>query len=97
MSLTTLVDKLNPFSPRWRNHFLSSSRLVTIGKNCSIDPTATIHGPTIIGDNVTIGAGVALITNSLIGKNVTIIWGSQVMLSTSLATVAIYPGTPVYS
>lgn len=80
VSLSTLADKVNPFAPRWRNHFLASSRLVKIGKNCSIDPTATIHGPTIIGDNVTIGAGV-VITNSLIGKNVTIMQGSQVMLS----------------
>jgi acetyltransferase-like isoleucine patch superfamily enzyme len=80
VSLTTFGHALNPFAPKWRNHFLSSSRLVKIGKNCSIDPTATIHGPTIIGDNVTIGAGV-VITNSLIGKNVTIMQGSQVMLS----------------
>ena len=80
VSFSTLADKLNPFAPKWRNHFLASSRLVKIGKNCSIDPTATIHGPTIIGDNVTIGAGV-VITNSLIGKNVTIMQGSQVMLS----------------
>ena len=80
VSLSTLADQLNPFAPRWRNHFLASSRLVKIGKNCSIDPTATIHGPTIIGDNVSIGAGV-VITNSLIGKNVTIMQGSQVMLS----------------
>jgi carbonic anhydrase/acetyltransferase-like protein (isoleucine patch superfamily) len=80
VSLTTFGHRLNPFSPKWRNHFLASSRLVKIGKNCSIDPTATIHGPTVIGDNVTIGAGV-VITNSLIGKNVTIMQGSQVMLS----------------
>lgn len=80
VSLTTLRDRLNPFAPRWRNHFLASSRLVKIGKNCSIDPTATIHGPTVIGNNVVIGAGV-VITNSLIGNNVTIMQGSQVMLS----------------
>jgi carbonic anhydrase/acetyltransferase-like protein (isoleucine patch superfamily) len=80
VSLSTLLNRINPLAPRWRNHFLASSRLVKIGKNCSIDPTATIHGPTIIGDNVTIGAGV-VITNSLIGKNVTIMQGSQVMLS----------------
>jgi acetyltransferase-like isoleucine patch superfamily enzyme len=80
VSLSTIANTLNPFAPKWRNHFLASSRLVKIGKNCSIDPTATIHGPTIIGDNVTIGAGV-VITNSLIGKNVTIMQGSQVMLS----------------
>jgi UDP-N-acetylglucosamine diphosphorylase / glucose-1-phosphate thymidylyltransferase / UDP-N-acetylgalactosamine diphosphorylase / glucosamine-1-phosphate N-acetyltransferase / galactosamine-1-phosphate N-acetyltransferase len=80
VSLTTFGHRINPFSPKWRNHFLASAQLVKIGKNCSIDPTATIHGPTVIGDNVTIGAGV-VITNSLIGKNVTIMQGSQVMLS----------------
>ena len=80
ISFSTMVDRLNPFAPKWRNHFLASSHMVKIGKNCSIDPTATIHGPTVIGDNVTIGAGV-VITNSLIGKNVTIMQGSQVMLS----------------
>jgi acetyltransferase-like isoleucine patch superfamily enzyme len=64
----------------WRNHFLSSSKLVKVGKNCSIDPTAIIHGPTTIGDNVYIGPGV-VITNSLIGNNVNIMQGSQVMLS----------------
>jgi acetyltransferase-like isoleucine patch superfamily enzyme len=80
VSLSTLADRLNPLAPRWRNHFLASSRLVKIGKNCSIDPTATIHGPTVIGNNVSIGAGVT-ITNSLIGDNVTIQQGAQVMLS----------------
>jgi carbonic anhydrase/acetyltransferase-like protein (isoleucine patch superfamily) len=80
VSIATLKDRLNPFAPRWRNHFLASSHMVKIGKNCSIDPTATIHGPTIIGNNVSIGAG-AVITNSLIGNNVTIMQGSQVMLS----------------
>ncbi|HEU4328264.1 MAG TPA: multidrug transporter [Roseiflexaceae bacterium] len=80
VSLATMKDRLNPLAPRWRNHFLASSRMVKIGKNCSIDPTATIHGPTVIGNNVTIGAGV-VITNSLIGNNVTIMQGSQVMLS----------------
>ncbi|MDZ4721101.1 MAG: multidrug transporter [Roseiflexaceae bacterium] len=80
VSLSTLADRFNPFGDRWRNHFLASSRLVKVGKNCSIDPTATIHGPTVIGNNVTIGAGVT-ITNSLIGDNVTIQQGAQVMLS----------------
>lgn len=80
VSFSTLKDRLNPFAPPWRNHFLASSRLVTIGKGCSIDPTAVIHGPTVIGNNVTIGAGV-VITNSLIGNNVTIMQGSHVMLS----------------
>ena len=63
-----------------RKHFLSSSAVVKIGKNCSIDPSAIIQGPTVIGNNVNIGAGV-VITNSLIGSNVTIMQGSQLMLS----------------
>lgn len=80
VSLTTLWNRINPLAPRWRNHFLASERLVKIGKNCSIDPTAIIHGPTIIGNDVTIGAGVT-ITNSIIGNNVTVMQGCQVMLS----------------
>jgi NDP-sugar pyrophosphorylase family protein len=59
---------------------LSSSHLVRLGRNCHIDPTAKIHGPTTIGNNVTIGAGV-VIDNCLIGDNVTISQGSQLMLS----------------
>jgi UDP-N-acetylglucosamine diphosphorylase / glucose-1-phosphate thymidylyltransferase / UDP-N-acetylgalactosamine diphosphorylase / glucosamine-1-phosphate N-acetyltransferase / galactosamine-1-phosphate N-acetyltransferase len=51
-----------------------------IGRNCIIDPTAVIHGPTSIGDNVTIGAG-AVIENCLIGDNVNISQGCQLMLS----------------
>lgn len=73
-------ERVNPFEQPWRNHFLSSKGLVKVGKNCSIDPTAIIHGPTIIGDNVYIGPGV-VITNSYIGNNVNIMQGSQVMLS----------------
>ena len=59
---------------------LSSSPLVQIGKNCVIDPSAIIHGPTTIGDNVTIGAGV-VIDNCLIGSNVNISQGCELMLS----------------
>lgn len=60
---------------------LDSSALVRTGRNCQIDPSAIIHGPTIIGDNVTIGAG-AVIENAVIGDNVNISQGCQVMLST---------------
>lgn len=63
-----------------RKHFLQCSELVKVGKNCSIDPTAIIQGPTIIGNNVHIGAG-AVVVSSLIGNNVNIMQGSQVMLS----------------
>ena len=51
-----------------------------IGKNCVIDPSAIIHGPTTIGDNVHIDAG-AVIDNSIIGNNVNVSQGCQVMLS----------------
>ena len=59
---------------------LECSELVQIGKNCTIDPKAVIHGPTIIGDNVTIGAG-AVVENSIIGNKVNISQDVQVMLS----------------
>lgn len=59
---------------------LECSRMVRIGKNCSIDPTAVIHGPTTIGDHVTIGAG-AVIENCIIGSNVNIGQGCHLMLS----------------
>ncbi|MEW6093203.1 MAG: multidrug transporter [Chloroflexota bacterium] len=59
---------------------LECSGLVKVGKNCVIDPTATIHGPTTIGDNVTINAG-AVIENCIIGNNVNISQDCQLMLS----------------
>jgi carbonic anhydrase/acetyltransferase-like protein (isoleucine patch superfamily) len=78
--LNSFWERINPFEEHWRNHFLASKKMVKVGKNCSIDPTAIIHGPTVIGDNVYIGPG-TVITNSLIGNNVNIMQGSQVMLS----------------
>lgn len=59
---------------------LESSEVVQIGRNCTIDPSAVIHGPTTIGDNVTIGAG-AVIENCVIGDNANISQGCQLMLS----------------
>ncbi len=59
---------------------LECSRLVRIGKNCVIDPTAIIHGPTTIGDNVTVNAG-SVIENCIIGNNVNISQDCQLMLS----------------
>ena len=59
---------------------LESSSVVKIGRNCVIDPSAIIHGPTTIGDNVTIGAG-AVIENCIIGDNVNVSQGCQLMLS----------------
>jgi acetyltransferase-like isoleucine patch superfamily enzyme len=78
--MTAFLERINPMEETWRNHFLACKELVKVGKNCSIDPTAIIHGPTVIGDNVYIGPG-TVITNSLIGSNVNIMQGSQVMLS----------------
>ena len=59
---------------------LECSELVTIGRNCVIDPHAIIHGPTTIGDNVTINAG-TVIENCIIGNNVNISQDCQLMLS----------------
>jgi carbonic anhydrase/acetyltransferase-like protein (isoleucine patch superfamily) len=59
---------------------LECSQLVKIGKNCTIDPSAVIHGPTTIGDGVTINAG-TVIENCVIGDNVNISQGCQLMLS----------------
>ena len=58
---------------------LDCSAMVKIGRNCTIDPSAIIHGPTTIGDNVTIGAG-AVIENCVIGDNVNVGQGCQLML-----------------
>jgi carbonic anhydrase/acetyltransferase-like protein (isoleucine patch superfamily) len=59
---------------------LECSQLVKIGRNCVIDPHAIIHGPTTIGNNVTINAG-AVIENCIIGDNVNLSQDCQVMLS----------------
>jgi len=64
-----------------QKQILSSSAVVEIGKNCSIDPSAIIRGPAKIGDNVSIGAG-AVIDNSTIGSGVTIDAGCVLMMST---------------
>lgn len=63
-----------------RKQFLSSSALVIVGKNTQIDPAAIVQGPTIIGDNVTIGPG-SVINASIIGNNVNIMQGVQLLLS----------------
>ncbi len=59
---------------------LECSEVVKVGKNCVIDPSVVIKGPTLIGDNVHIDAG-AVIDNSVIGNNVNIGQGCQIMLS----------------
>lgn len=59
---------------------LECSKLVQVGRNCTIDPHAVIHGPTSIGNNVTINAG-ATIENCVIGDNVNVSQDCQLMLS----------------
>ncbi len=63
-----------------RKQVLASSEVVQIGRNCSIDPSVIIRGPTYIGDNVSIGPG-AVIDVSIIGSDVSIGTGAQVQLS----------------
>jgi carbonic anhydrase/acetyltransferase-like protein (isoleucine patch superfamily) len=64
-----------------QRQFLSSSGAVQVGRNCTIDPSAVIRGPgTVIGDNVTIGAGAHIVT-SFVGDNVNIAEGCHLFLS----------------
>ena len=63
-----------------RKQVLASSEVVHIDRNCSIDPSAVIRGPSWIGDNVSIGPG-AVVDVSIIGNNVDIGTGGQVQLS----------------
>ncbi|MEA3377201.1 MAG: multidrug transporter [Chloroflexota bacterium] len=63
-----------------RKQVLGCSETVHIGRNCSIDPSVVIRGPSYIGDNVSIGPG-AVVDVSYIGDNVDIGTGGQVMLS----------------
>ena len=63
-----------------RKQILSCSHLVKIGRHTQIDPTAVIQGPTIIGDNVYIGAGV-VISNCIIGNHTSILHGNELLIS----------------
>ena len=63
-----------------RKQILSCSHLVKIGRHTQIDPTAVIQGPTTIGDNVYIGAGV-VISNCIIGNHVSILHGNELLIS----------------
>jgi acetyltransferase-like isoleucine patch superfamily enzyme len=59
---------------------LSCSKVVQVGENTVVDPSAVILGPTTIGSNCYIGPGV-VIDNCIIGDNVSIDQGCQLMLS----------------
>jgi carbonic anhydrase/acetyltransferase-like protein (isoleucine patch superfamily) len=63
-----------------RRQLHSSSEVVHVGRNCSIDPAAIIKGPTYIGDDVNIGPG-TIIDASIIGDDVSIAQGAQVQWS----------------
>ena len=54
---------------------------VWLGKGSTVDPTAVIGGPAIIGDNCSIGAGVVLGEYSTLGSNVRIAEGAEVRRS----------------
>ncbi len=64
-----------------QRQILQASGAVKIGKNCDIDPSAIITGPTEIGNNVSIGAG-TVIDNCTIGDNVNIDAGCVLKMST---------------
>jgi len=63
-----------------QRQFVQCSEVVKVGRNCDIDPSAVILGPTTIGDNCKIGAGV-VIDNCAIGDNVTVANNGHLMLS----------------
>ncbi len=54
---------------------------VWLGKGSTVDPTAVIGGPAVIGDNCSIGAGVVLGEYSTLGSNVRIAEGAEVRRS----------------
>jgi carbonic anhydrase/acetyltransferase-like protein (isoleucine patch superfamily) len=60
---------------------IAHPRVIKIGKNTTIHPTAIITGPAEIGDNCSIEAG-AVIDNCTIGDNVTIDTGCILKMST---------------
>ncbi len=73
-----------------RRPFQSSSANVTLGENCSIDPTAILNGRVIVGDNVVIGPG-CVISGCLIGDNVTLAHGNRLYM-TALGEHCFFPG-----
>src|SRR5271165_298295 len=54
---------------------------VWLGKGSTVDPTAVIGGPAVIGDNCSIGAGVVLGEYTTLGSNVRIAEGAEVRRS----------------
>ena len=54
---------------------------VWLGKGSTVDPTADVGGPAIIGDNCSIGAGVVLGEYTTLGSNVRVAEGAEVRRS----------------
>jgi mannose-1-phosphate guanylyltransferase / phosphomannomutase len=54
---------------------------VWLGKGSTVDPTAVVDGPAIIGDNCSIGPGVVLGEYTTLGSNVRIAEGAEVRRS----------------
>jgi len=71
LALRSFLERTSP---------ISCSEMVRIGQDCRIDPTATLLGPTSVGDGSIIGPG-ATVVASVVGQNVTLGQGSQVRLS----------------
>jgi mannose-1-phosphate guanylyltransferase/phosphomannomutase len=54
---------------------------VWLGKGSTVDPSASVDGPAVIGDNCTIGAGVKLGEYTTLGSNVRVAEGADVRRS----------------
>ncbi|MGH9090250.1 MAG: sugar phosphate nucleotidyltransferase [Acidimicrobiales bacterium] len=54
---------------------------VWLGKGSTVDPSATVDGPAVIGDNCTVGAGVVLGEYTTLGSNVRIADGAEIRRS----------------
>lgn len=58
--INTGIENQNLLSRKMQSSISKSRGPIWIGKNCQIDPTATIIGPTTIGDEVFIGPNVTI-------------------------------------
>ncbi len=66
--------------------------VVSIGEGCSVDPSSTIIGPSILGENVKVEPGVT-IAASIIGDNTAVGQGNQIRLSVIEKDVILPPST----
>ena len=66
---------------RWRSTGFPLRPGVWLGKGSTVDPTAVVDGPAIIGDNCSIGPAVVLGEYTTLGSNVRIAEGAEVRRS----------------